>query len=125
MDPTQDFEAQSQEMTIENLRAHRDQLKQIAEFGAKVRRLADTPEFREVFMEQIFKTEPVRMVAMLGSNRLDEVQREKLIKEMEAIGGIQAMLSGYVAEGYRADSDLEQADYTIAEYEAEIAGMQQ
>lgn len=111
------YEAMSEDESLSEIRANQAHLREIISFGQAVTRLADNADFKAVFMEHLFKREPVRLATMLASPQLTDRDHQMVTKDIEAIGNLMNRLSEWSRATVEAENSLAYLDETLAEYQ--------
>lgn len=100
----------------EQLEAGLEKAKEMVLLGEAVKRLQKNRDFKKVFMDTYFGTEPQRLTMMLAAPNIRPEQREGIIESLQAISEVHTFLNILLSEAERA------ADLT-GEYEDELAAL--
>lgn len=81
-------------------------------------KLAENPEFRDIFMKDYFETEAARLVQLSGDPALDNQQRADALAMAQATGHTKRYLSMMIQMGAVAERELPEMEATLEELRA-------
>lgn len=88
--------------------------------GEALERLMNNPDFKAVVMEGYLKDEAVRLAHYFGSGRATPDQKEEILRDIHAVGALQAFFSQIWKDAEQAKSDIRAAEYQREEYYIEL-----
>lgn len=100
------------EQKIEQMELSLEEAQKKVDLAAWLQKLKTNREFKKVFLDELFKKEPVRVTAALADPATASY-RDDLIAVLDMIGKLQLWIRATIAEG-------EQAETAIREYREEI-----
>lgn len=112
----QDVADAPEALSLDEIRAHQQRLRDVVLFGEKVQRLTSNKDFQDVIMDHFLLKEPARLVGFLAADSLSDSQREQVAADLRSIGMFKNMMSRHVQSGASAAAELREVDSAIAEY---------
>lgn len=96
------------EVSIEEAKKH-------CKMGEALKRLSKNKDFKLVINDAYLKDHAIRLVMLRGDDNLDEVTREKVLNEIDAIGAFAGYLRYLKHTGERAADAIKQDEETREE----------
>lgn len=90
--------------------------RKVKDRGESLERLMNNPDFKAVVMEGYLKQEAVRLAHYFGSGLATLDQKEEIVRDIHAVGALQAFFSKIWKDSAQAESDINAAEYQREEY---------
>lgn len=104
------------ETTIHQIEKEIQSAKERVQFGEAIERLKSNRDFKKVFLEGYFREEAIRLVGLKAdpSQQKEECQQE-IIKQIDAIGAVQAFLNAALWMASRGAMDVAEKQEIVNE----------
>ncbi len=103
------------EMTMEEFDEYKASCLYLIDQAKAAAKLAQSPEFQKIIMEDYFSNEPKRLGCLMASGRLNERNFDGCVSDLKAIGHLRKYLQDFIEKGNIAAGELENLEIARAE----------
>jgi hypothetical protein len=97
-------------MTFEEYQEYKASCEEVIATADAAAKLAENPDFKLIFMENLFDKEPARLGKLMASGRMTQNGFDGAVKDLQAIGYVKDYLSQFIQKGNIAREELAQLE---------------